>query len=84
MRRYVIRIKNGDIYYIDLYEEPKTIYEHKKTQNGKLDSTGCELIKAIISLGMPDVYLTSSAKKSRKDEIYFLISFNQKIFMCRK
>ena len=66
-------IKRGDIYYIDLYLEPGKISDHNKRSNGTLSFTGVELMDAIVSAGMPDIYLNKANKRNRKEEIYFKI-----------
>ena len=52
-----MKIKRGDIYYIELYLEPGKISDHNKRSNGTLSFTGVELMDAIVSAGMPDIYL---------------------------
>ena len=37
-----MKIKRGDIYYIDLYLEPGKISDHNKRSNGTLSFTGVE------------------------------------------
>ena len=66
-----MKIKRGDIYYIDLYLEPGKISDHNKRSNGTLSFTGVELMDAIVSAGMPDIYLNKANKRNRKEEIYF-------------
>ena len=39
-----MKIKRGDIYYIDLYLEPGKISDHNKRSNGTLSFTGVELM----------------------------------------
>ena len=68
-----MKIKRGDIYQIKLYLEPKKISDHNRRDNGTLSFTGVELIDAIVSVGMPDVYLTEKKIIDRKEEIYFKI-----------
>ena len=68
-----MKIKRGDIYYIDLYLEPGKISDHNKRSNGTLSFTGVELMDAIVSAGMPDIYLNKANKRNRKEEIYFKI-----------
>lgn len=68
-----MKIKRGDIYYIELYLEPGKISDHNKRSNGTLSFTGVELIDAIVSAGMPDIYLNKANKRNRKEEIYFKI-----------
>ena len=68
-----MKIKRGDIYQIKLYLEPKKISDHNSRDNGTLSFTGVELIDAIVSVGMPDVYLTEKKIIDRKEEIYFKI-----------
>ena len=68
-----MKIKRGDIYQIKLYLEPKKISNHNRRDNGTLSFTGVELIDAIVSVGMPDVYLTEKKIIDRKEEIYFKI-----------
>ena len=55
-----MKIKRGDIYYIDLYLEPGKISDHNKRSNGTLSFTGVELMDAIVSAGMPDIYLNKA------------------------
>lgn len=69
----MMKIKRRESYSIDLYEEPYGIHDHKKVFNGTLTFTGVELIEAIVSAGMPDVYLTKSEKRNRREEIYFKV-----------
>lgn len=66
-----MKIKRGENYYIDLFEEPNDITKHSKKLTGTLSFTGAELIKAIVSAGMPDVYLTKNEKRNRREEIEF-------------
>ena len=54
-----MKIKRGDIYYIELYLEPGKISDHNKRSNGTLSFTGVELMDAIVSAGMPDTNLYS-------------------------
>ena len=68
-----MKIKRGDIYQIKLYLEPEKISDHNRRDNGTLSFTGVELIDAIVSVGMPDVYLTEKKIIDRKEEIYFKI-----------
>ena len=68
-----MKIKRGEIYSIDLYEEPHIISDHHKVFTGTLTFTGLELIEAIVSAGMPDVYLTKNEKRDRREEIYFKV-----------
>lgn len=68
-----MKIKRGDIYYIELYLEPEKISDHNRRTNGTLKFTGVELMDAIVSVGMPDVYLTKKKIIDRKEEIYFKI-----------
>lgn len=68
-----MKIKRGDIYQIKLYLEPEKISDHNRRDNGTLSFTGAELIDAIVSVGMPDVYLTEKKIIDRKEEIYFKI-----------
>ena len=42
-----MKIKRGDIYYIELYLEPGKISDHNKRSNGTLSFTGVELMDAI-------------------------------------
>ena len=67
-----MKIKRGDIYYIELYLEPGKISDHNKRSNGTLSFTGVELMDAIVSAGMPDIYLNKANKRNRKEEIYCL------------
>lgn len=69
----MMKIKRGNSYSIDLYEEPHKISDHNKVSTGTLTFTGLELIEAIVSAGMPDVYLTKNEKRNRREEIYFKI-----------
>lgn len=69
----MMKIKRGKRYWIELYEEPHNIFDHHKSFNGILTFTGAELIEAIVSAGMPDVYLTEDEKGNRKEEIEFKI-----------
>ena len=41
-----MKIKRGDIYYIELYLEPGKISDHNKRSNGTLSFTGVELMDA--------------------------------------
>ena len=68
-----MKIKRRDIYYIELYLEPGKISDHNKRSNGTLSFTGVELMDAIVSAGMPDIYLNKANKRNRKEEIYFKI-----------
>lgn len=70
-----MRIQRGKNYTIDLFEEPKNVSNHKRTAavTGPLTFTGAELIEAIVSAGMPDVYLRKSERIKRKEEIDFKI-----------
>lgn len=68
-----MKIKRKEIYSIDLYEEPHIISDHNKVFTKTLTFTGLELIEAIVSAGMPDVYLTKSEKRNRREEIYFKV-----------
>ena len=68
-----MKINRGDIYQIKLYLEPEKISDHNRRDNGTLSFTGVELIDAIVSVGMPDVYLTEKKIIDRKEEIYFKI-----------
>ena len=58
-----MKIKRGDIYYIELYLEPGKISDHNKRSNGTLSFTGVELMDAIVSAGMPDIYLNKANKR---------------------
>lgn len=69
----MMKIKCREYYNIDLYEEPHKISDHNKTFTGKLTFTGAELIEAIVSVGMPDVYLTKNVKRNRRKEICFKV-----------
>lgn len=69
----MMKIKRGEIYKINLYEEPHDIYDHNKVFTKVLEFTGVELIEAIVSAGMPDVYLTKNEKRNRREEIYFKV-----------
>lgn len=69
----MMKIKRGENYNIALYEEPHKISDHNKTFIGKLTFTGVELIEAIVSVGMPDVYLTKDEKRNRREEIHFKV-----------
>lgn len=66
-----MKIKRGESYIVDLKKEPPVITDHKKIPNGALIFTGAELIKAIVSAGMPDVYLTKAERRNRREEIHF-------------
>ena len=86
-----MKIKRGDIYYIELYLEPGKISDHNKRSNGTLSFTGVELMDAIVSAGMPDIYLNKANKRNRKEEIYFKIKLfetyvalspNGELFSC--
>ena len=68
-----MKIRRTQNYYVDLYKESKNIFDHKKIYDGRLQFTGLELIEAIVSVGMPDVYLTKSEKRNRREEINFKI-----------
>lgn len=69
----MMKIVGGAKYHIKLYEEPCVIDNHNKRFSQILTFTGVELIWSIVSAGMPDVYLTKTAKRSRKEEIEFKI-----------
>lgn len=60
-------------YYVNLYSEPKKYDEHTRIQDDILEFTGADLIHAIISAGMPDIYLTKKEKRNRSKEIAFKI-----------
>lgn len=62
-----MKIKRRDIYYIELYLEPGKISDHNKRSNGTLSFTGVELMDAIVSAGMPDIYLNKANKRNRKE-----------------
>ena len=62
-----MKIKRGDIYQIKLYLEPGKISDHNKRSNGTLSFTGVELMDAIVSAGMPDIYLNKANKRNRKE-----------------
>ena len=62
-----MKIRRTQNYYVDLYKESKNIFDHKKIYDGRLQFTGLELIEAIVSVGMPDVYLTKSEKRNRRE-----------------
>ena len=66
-----MKIKRGDIYYIELYLEPGKISDHNKRSNGTLSFTGVELMDAIVSAGMPDIYLNKANKRNRKEELLY-------------
>ena len=68
-----MKIKSGDKYSVTLYEEPNKKNDHTKNLNGTLEFTGTDLVNAIVSVGMPDIYLTKAEKRKRKDDIYFKI-----------
>ena len=68
-----MKIKSKENYYVDLYEEPHKLSDHSKTFTDSLKFTGAELMRAIVSAGMPDVYLTKKEKRNRKEEIYFKV-----------
>lgn len=69
-----MKIKCKDTYCIDLYEEPHKFSDHNKKSIGSLNFTGVELIEAIVSAGMPDVYLTKNEKRNRREEIFFKVN----------
>lgn len=69
-----MKIKLGDNYSIELYEEPPACTIQNTNGREILFFTGADLIKAIVSVGMPDVYLKNSAKRNRKAEIEFKIN----------
>lgn len=66
-----MRINKAELYYVDLYDEPKKINDHSKSFTKTLTFTGEDLIKAIVSAGMPDVYLTRAELRNRREEIEF-------------
>lgn len=66
-----MKIKRKENYKIYLYQEPSIISDHSKKRIKDLEFTGLELIEAIVSAGMPDIYLTKTEKKNRREEIYF-------------
>lgn len=69
-----MKIKRGEKYTVYLYREPSMIFDHSKKQcNDYLNFTGLDLIEAIVSAGMPDIYLTKIEKRNRREEIYFKI-----------
>ena len=68
-----MKIKRSEKYSIDLYEEPHIISDHNKKPIKPLEFTGVELIEAIVSAGIPDVYLTKNEKRNRREEIYFKV-----------
>lgn len=79
-----MKIKRGDIYYVELYLEPGKISDHNKRSNGTLSFTGVELMDAIVSAGMPDIYLNKANKRNRKEEIYFKIKlFEHMLLYCQ-
>ena len=45
-----MKIKRGDIYYIELYLEPGKISDHNKRSNGTLSFTGVELMLSLIHI----------------------------------
>ena len=69
----MMKIKRNENYSIDLYEEPHKISDHNKAYTGTLTFTGLDLMEAIVSAGMPDVYLTKKEKRNRREEIYFKV-----------
>lgn len=69
----MMKIERRKSYSIELYEEPHKISDHRRSSNGILTFTGAELIAAIVSAGMPDVYLTKNVKRNRREEIEFKI-----------
>lgn len=69
-----MKIKPGDNYSVELYEEPPACTIQNTNGRETLIFTGADLIKAIVSVGMPDVYLKNSAKRNRKAEIEFKIN----------
>ena len=68
-----MNIKQSENYFVDVYIEPHKIDDHTKIYEKRLEFTGLELIRGIISAGMPNVYLTKSARPDRKEEIAFKI-----------
>ncbi len=68
-----MKIKKSETYKVDLFEEPHAKSDHERNFTKTLTFTGSELIGAIISAGMPDVYLTKHEKRSRREEILFKI-----------
>lgn len=68
-----MKIKKKSDYYIDLYEENQNRIDHTRTFVETLKVTGLDIIDAIISAGMPDIYLTQDEKCNRRDEISFKI-----------
>ena len=55
-----MKIKRKENYKIYLYQEPSIISDHSKKRIKDLEFTGLELIEAIVSAGMPDIYLTKT------------------------
>lgn len=68
-----MKIRKSEEYVVDLYEEPHAKSDHERNLTKPLTFTGSELIGAIISAGMPDVYLTKHEKRNRREEILFKI-----------
>lgn len=68
-----MKIKKSETYKVDLFKEPHAKSDHKRNLIEPLTFTGSELIGAIISAGMPDVYLTKHEKRNRREEILFKI-----------
>lgn len=66
-----MKINKAEFYCVDLYDEPKKINDHSKSFTKTLTFTGEDLIKAIVSAGMPDVYLTRAELRNRREEIEF-------------
>lgn len=66
-----MKIQKNTNYKIDLLEEPCIEKDHQKNPAGTLIFTGQDLINAVVSVGMPDVYLKAAEKQKRKDQIEF-------------
>ena len=69
----MMKISAQKSYCVNLYEESQDKITHNRTYTGELKFTGVELVGAIISAGMPDIYLTKNEKRKHKEEINFKI-----------
>ena len=49
-----MNIKQSENYFVDVYIEPHKIDDHTKIYEKRLEFTGLELIRGIISAGMPN------------------------------
>ena len=78
-----MKIKRGDIYYIDLYLEPGKISDHNKRSNGTLSFTGVELMDAIVSAGMPDIYLNKAKEIVKRRYISKLNCLKHMLLYCQ-